>query len=154
MRWDYERTPAFLDFVTPQSNLTAVSAAQYPNLQNADYNINDYISTGNNRKAFTGAIQPRVGFTYRIDEEGRFTVFGGFGRSYDRNQFDFLQQELSVGAFQQRTFLFQGANPLNQCTPSATCIPWNPIYLTAEGRAQLASSSTGGGVNCASSRTI
>ena len=145
VRWDYERTPAFLDFVTPQTNLTAISAAQYPNLQNANYNINDYISTGNNRKAFMGAIQPRVGFTYRIDEEGRFTVFGGFGRSYDRNQFDFLQQELSVGAFQQRTFLFQGANPLNQCTPSSTCIPWNPIYLTAEGRAQLAQSSTGGG---------
>ncbi|WP_288411423.1 TonB-dependent receptor [uncultured Sphingomonas sp.] len=143
VRWDYERTPAFLDFVTPQSNLTAI--AQYPNLQNADYNINDYISTGDNRKAFMGAIQPRVGFTYRIDEEGRFTVFGGFGRSYDRNQFDFLQQELSVGAFQQRTFLFQGANPLNQCTPSSTCIAWNPIYLTAEGRAQLAQSSTGGG---------
>ncbi len=145
VRWDYERTPAFLDFVTPQANLTAISAAQYPNLQNADYNINDYISTGNNRKAFMGAIQPRVGFTYRIDEDGRFTVFGGFGRSYDRNQFDFLQQELSVGAFQQRTFLFQGANPLNQCTPSSTCIPWNPIYLTAEGRAQLAQSSVGGG---------
>ncbi len=145
VRWDYERTPAFLDFVTPQSNLTAISAAQYPNLQNADYNINDYISTGNNRKAFMGAIQPRVGFTYRIDEEGRFTVFGGFGRSYDRNQFDFLQQELSVGAFQQRTFLFQGADQLNPCTPSATCIAWNPIYLTADGRAQLASSSTGGG---------
>ncbi|MEH3041349.1 MAG: TonB-dependent receptor [Sphingomonas paucimobilis] len=145
IRWDYERTPAFLDFVTPQANLTAISAAQYPNLQNADYNINDYISTGNNRKAFMGAIQPRVGFTYRVDEDGRFTVFGGFGRSYDRNQFDFLQQELSVGAFQQRTFLFQGANPLDQCTPSSTCIPWNPIYLTAEGRAQLASSSVGGG---------
>lgn len=143
VRWDYERTPAFLDFVTPQANLTAI--AQYPNLQGADYNINDFISTGNNRKAFMGAIQPRVGFTYRVDEEGRFTVFGGFGRSYDRNQFDFLQQELSVGAFQQRTFLFQGANVLNQCTPSSTCIPWNPIYLTAEGRAQLASSSTGGG---------
>ncbi|MEP9401002.1 TonB-dependent receptor [Sphingomonas silueang] len=145
VRWDYERTPAFLDFVTPQSNLTAISPAVYPNLQNADYNINDFISTGNNRKAFTGAIQPRLGFTYRFDEAGRFTMFGGYGRSYDRNQFDFLQQELSVGSFQQRTFLFQGANPLNQCTPSATCIPWNPIYLTAEGRAQLAASSTGGG---------
>lgn len=145
VRWDYERTPAFLDFVTPQANLTAVSAAQYPNLQNTDYNINDYISTGSNRKAFTGAIQPRLGFTYRIDEEGRFTLFGGYGRSYDRNQFDFLQQELTVGSFQTRTFQFLNANTVNPCTASATCIQWNPIYLTAEGRQQLANSSVGGG---------
>ena len=145
VRWDYERTPAFLDFVTPQANLTAVSAAQYPNLQNADYNINDYISTGNNRKAFLGAIQPRLGFTYRIDEGGRFTVFGGYGRSYDRNQFDFLQQELTVGSFNVRTFQFQNADTVNPCTASATCIQWNPIYLTADGRQQLANSSLGGG---------
>lgn len=145
VRWDYERTPAFLDFVTPQANLTAVSPEQYPNLQNADYNINDYISTGSNRKAFLGAIQPRLGFTYRIDEEGRFTVFGGYGRSYDRNQFDFLQQELTVGSFNVRTFEFLNANTVNPCTASTTCIQWNPIYLTAEGRQQLANSSLGGG---------
>lgn len=147
LRWDYERTPAFLDFVTPQENIDAVSAANYPNLQNANYDINDYISDGTQRKAFTGAFQPRLGFDWQFDDAGRFTLFGGYGRSYDRNQFDFLQQEISVGSFQVRTFNFQGNNsiPNANCNPSSTCIPFNPIYLTPEGREQLANSSPGGG---------
>ncbi len=145
LRWDYERTPAYLDFVTTQENITAVSPANYPNLVNADYNINDYISNGSNRKAFTGAWQPRLGFTYRFDEAGRFALFGGYGRSYDRNQFDFLQQEVSQGAFATRTFNFIGADSQNPCTPSTTCVAWNPAYLTAEGRQQLLAGTTGGG---------
>ena len=148
LRWDYERTPAYLDFVTPAENVAAVSPANYPNLINADYDINDYISTGNNRKAFKGAWQPRLGFTYRFDEAGRFSMFGGYGRSYDRNQFDFLQQEVSQGAFPVRTFEFIGNNSLNACNPVAnpqTCIAFNPAYLTAEGRQGLLAGATGGG---------
>ncbi|WP_294247044.1 TonB-dependent receptor [uncultured Sphingomonas sp.] len=145
LRWDYERTPAFLNYVTSAENVNAVSPANYPNLINADYKISDYISTGSNRKAFKGAWQPRVGFTYRLDEQGRFAVFGGYGRSYDRNQFDFLQQELSNGRFQRREFLFQGADTINPCTPGPNCIPWNPIYLTEAGRQQLIGNGSPGG---------
>jgi outer membrane receptor protein involved in Fe transport len=145
LRWDYERTPAYLDYVTPAENVAAVSPANYPNLTNADYDINDYISTGNNRKAFKGAWQPRLGFTYRFDEAGRFSMFGGYGRSYDRNQFDFLQQEVSQGAYQVRTFNFIGNDSLNPCVPSQTCIAWNPAYLTEAGRQQLIGAAVGGG---------
>ncbi|WP_380783662.1 TonB-dependent receptor domain-containing protein [Sphingomonas sp. R86520] len=145
LRWDYERTPAYLKYVTSAENVAAVSPANYPNLINADYDINDYISTGNNRKAFKGAWQPRLGFTYRFDEAGRFSMFGGYGRSYDRNQFDFLQQEASQGAYQVRTFNFIGNDSLNPCVPSQTCIAWNPVYLTAAGRQQLSGAAIGGG---------
>lgn len=145
LRWDYERTPSYLNYVTSAENLAAVSPENYPNLINADYDINDYISNGHNRKAFKGAWQPRIGFTYRIDDAGRFAVFGGYGRSYDRNQFDFLQQELSQNAYSVHTFNFIGADSLNPCTASATCIPWDPIYLTAAGRQTLLASTTGGG---------
>lgn len=145
LRWDYERTPAYLNYVTSAENIAAVSPANYPNLVNADYDINDYISNGNNRKAFKGAWQPRLGFTYRFDDAGRFSMFGGYGRSYDRNQFDFLQQEVSQGAYQVRTFNFIGNDSLNPCTPSQTCIAWNPVYLTEAGRQQLIGASTGGG---------
>ena len=145
LRWDYERTPAYLDYVTSAENIAAVSPANYPNLVNADYDINDYISNGNNRKAFKGAWQPRLGFTYRFDDAGRFSMFGGYGRSYDRNQFDFLQQEVSQGAYQVRTFNFIGNDSLNPCVPSQTCIAWDPSYLTEAGRQQLANSATGGG---------
>jgi outer membrane receptor protein involved in Fe transport len=138
LRWDYERTPAFLNYVHPAAQVAAVSPANYPNLNGANYNINDYISTGSNRKAFMGAWQPRIGFSYKLDEAGRFTVFGGFGRSYDRTQFDFIQQELAQGQAAGRTFNFiVPGDTVNVCTPSATCIPYNPVYQTQAGRDAL-----------------
>jgi outer membrane receptor protein involved in Fe transport len=138
LRWDYERTPAFLDYVHPAAQVAAVSPANYPNLTGANYNINDYISTGKERKAFTGAFQPRIGFNYKLDEAGRFAIYGGFGRSYDRTQFDFIQQELTQGTGANRTFNFiVPGDTVNVCTPSATCIPYNPVYQTEAGRAAL-----------------
>jgi outer membrane receptor protein involved in Fe transport len=144
VRWDYEETPAFLDFVHPADAVAAVSPPNYTNLTNANYDINDFISTGEERKPFMGAFQPRIGFSYQIDEEGRFSVFGGYGRSYDRNQFDFLQQEIIQGAYTTRTFNFITGDPLNTCTPSTTCVAWNPIYLTEAGRQQLLAGTPGG----------
>lgn len=151
LRWDYERTPAFLNYVhdpaivalvTGQTNGLNGQPPRYNNLANADYDINDYISTGNERKAFKGAWQPRIGFSYELDDEARFVVFGGYGRSYDRTQFDFIQQELAQGLFAGRTFNFfvpgsPGPEADDNCTPSVTCVAWNPIYLTPEGRQQL-----------------
>jgi outer membrane receptor protein involved in Fe transport len=138
IRWDYERTPAFENYVHSPEQVAAVSPTNYPNLNNANYNINDYISTGSERKPFLGAFQPRVGFSYELDEAGRFVLFGGYGRSYDRNQFDFIQQELVQGQASSRTFNFNNpGDTVNTCTPSPTCIPWDPVYLTPEGRAAL-----------------
>src|SRR3546814_15641159 len=75
VRWDYERTPAFLDFVHPADAVNAVSPANYPNLINADYDINDFISTGSERKAFMGAWQPRIGFSSQPYDEARYLRF-------------------------------------------------------------------------------
>lgn len=141
LRWDYDETPVYNDFVHSPQSLAAVSPANYPNLTNADYDINDYISTGSERSTFKDAFQPRIGFSYEIDEESRFVVFGGAGRSYDRNQFDFIQQETNVGSFTTRTFNFQvPGDTRNDCAPGPTCVPWDPIYLTPEGRASLVNS--------------
>src|SRR5690606_18088477 len=105
---------------------------------NANYNIRDYISTGTERKAFAGAWQPRLGFTWDLDEDGQFSLFGGYGRSYDRTQFDFIQQELAQGQAASRTFNFNNpGDTVNTCVPSATCIAWNPVYLTPAGREAL-----------------
>jgi outer membrane receptor protein involved in Fe transport len=146
VRWDYERTPAFLnykhnqavvDLVTGVTINPATGLPAYPNLLNADYDINDFISTGSEREAFKGAIQPRIGFSYDIDGDRRWVLFGGYGRSYDRNQFDFIQQELAQGLATNRTFNFLNAGSPEPCAPSVTCVPFDPIYLTPEGRAQL-----------------
>ncbi|WP_321162996.1 TonB-dependent receptor, partial [Sphingomonas sp. Leaf33] len=142
LRWDYERTPAFLNYVTPAAQVAAVSPANYPNLIGANYAITDYISTGNNRRAFKGAFQPRLGFSYTLDDADRFTVFGGYGRSYDRTQFDFIQQELTQGSGASRTFNFlnSGLPTGEQCTASTTCIAFNQAYLTQAGRDALIAS--------------
>jgi len=138
LRWDYEETPAFLNYVHSAAQVAAVQPANYPNLTGANYNINDYISTGKERKAFTGAFQPRIGFNYKLDEAGRFAIFGGFGRSYDRTQFDFIQQELAQGQAAGRTFNFiVPGDTVNVCTPSPTCIPYSASYQTEAGRAAL-----------------
>lgn len=145
VRWDYEETPAFLNYVHSPEQVAAVSPENYPNLVNADYDINDYISTGTEREPFMGAIQPRIGFSYELDADRRFVLFGGYGRSYDRNQFDFLQQEIAQGLAANSTFTFLNAgNPDGECTPSPICVPFDPIYLTPEGRAQLVASAPPG----------
>lgn len=144
IRWDYERTPSYLNWVTPADAVAAVSPANYPNLVNADYRIADYISTGKERKAFTGAFQPRIGFSYALDADRRFTLFGGYGRSYDRNQFDYLQIERNSGAFRTLGFQFNNGDPAHSCA-NASCVAWDPNYLTPAGLATLATSTTGGG---------
>ena len=147
IRWDYEETPSYLDFVTPQDVINAVSPANYPNIyfDNVEYDINDYITDGTQRSAFKGAFQPRLGFTYQIMDQGRLVLFGGYGRSYDRNQFDFLAQEQSINAYSTRTFNFITGDPNNTCNPSPTCVPFDPVYLTPEGLAQLVAGAGAGG---------
>ena len=153
LRWDYEKIPSYLDFQTRPDVVDLVTGVTrgtngqplYPNLANANYDIRDYISTGSERKAFLGAFQPRIGFSYELDEAGRFVVFGGYGRSYDRNQFDFLQQEVSVGSYAIRTFNFLTGDPRNTCRAGPTCVAFDPIYLTEAGRAQLLANAPFGG---------
>ncbi|MHB8912833.1 MAG: TonB-dependent receptor, partial [Lysobacter sp.] len=130
VRWDYEQTPSFEDHVTPAALVTALR--NFPNINNAnvDYNINDYIGTGSNRSAFKDAFQPRLGFSYDLRGDQRHVIFGGAGRSYNRNQFDFLQLEQNRLAFQRYTYRFN--TPGHSCTPSATCFNFDPSFLDSE----------------------
>ena len=75
MRWDLEENPSYLDFVTPQFLLDSfnteidrrrasptVSRWALSSDPNAAIDINDYISTGNNRAAYRGRVPaaPRI----------------------------------------------------------------------------------------------
>ncbi|MCT7057404.1 hypothetical protein, partial [Salmonella enterica] len=83
-----------LNYVTPASVIAAINS-QDPNapagqtyaqtLAKGGVNINDYISTGNNRKAQKNEIQPRIGFSNDLFGDEEHGIFGGWGRSYDRN---------------------------------------------------------------------
>ena len=136
VRWDYETTPAYLDHVTPAGVIAAFNT-QDPNapagqtyaetLAKGGININDYISNGHNRNAPTDEIQPRFGVSYDLNADQKHVVFGGAGRSYDRDLFDYLQLEETKSALPQDQIFFNV--PERPCTPSPTCIPWNPAYL-------------------------
>jgi len=90
--------------------------------------LNRYVATGNNRKPFKGAFQPRVGFSYGIDEASRTTVFGGWGLYYDRIPFDFAIDEKLKTSYPNYTVRFapQGTAPI------AGQVAFNPSYLTAD----------------------
>src|SRR3546814_9632359 len=71
----------------------AAALRGWTNIQNTDYNIEDYISTGGNRDNFNGAWQPRFGFSYDLFGDQEHVIFGGAGRAYDRNIFDYRSEE-------------------------------------------------------------
>jgi len=139
LRWDYEESPAYLDYVTP-ANVVAALNAPNPDgnappgqtyaqaLALGGVNINDYISNGHNRSAAKDQWQPRLGFSYDLNGDEQHVIFGGVGRSYDRDLFDYLQLEQTKQALSQFTYYFQDAsgNCHNNSTP---CIPWDPKYL-------------------------
>jgi outer membrane receptor protein involved in Fe transport len=139
VRWDYEETPSYLNFVTPADILAGLEAidpradpalgqSYRQTLALGGVDIDDYISTGGNRDAFTGAIQPRVGFSYDLFGDERHVIFGGAGRSYDRNVFDYISLERSKGTFP--TYVRSFDAPGHPCTPGeGECIAWDPTYL-------------------------
>ena len=151
VRWDYEETPSYLNYVTPESVIGAINS-QDPNapagqtyaqtLAKGGVNINDYISTGSNRHAQKNEIQPRLGFSNDLFGDEEHVIFGGWGRSYDRNLYESLQVEQTKSVLSQPTLLFN--TPLEPCTLSATCLAWDPSYLNIATLQALVAGSTAG----------
>jgi TonB dependent receptor-like, beta-barrel/Carboxypeptidase regulatory-like domain len=163
VRWDYEKVPLFNDYVTPASVVTALNspgalAGYSPNVTYAQLlaksfpgdpatNINDYISTGSNRKSPTDEWQPRIGFAYDINADQHYVVFGGYGRSFDRALFNQLSYETTkVGLYNNPQIYFPSPFTNDSFGPCATaadvnpnnhCYAWNPNYLTASGLATI-----------------
>jgi outer membrane receptor protein involved in Fe transport len=143
VRWDVEWNSGYLNNVTPANVVAALNSLD-PNAQTAfpgqtyaqtvakgGVNINDYISNGHNRDPYMGEIQPRLGFSYDINADQRHVVFGGYGRSYDRDEYQFLQTEKTKTALPEITVYF---DPPANCTSvggkvGSPCFAWNPKYL-------------------------
>ena len=137
VRWDYEVNPSYEDYVLDP--FIATQLRNWPNIRNTDYNVNDYISNGSNRSSYKGAIQPRLGFSYDLFGDQRHVIFGGAGRAYDRNIFDYMAREFYSGATTTVTLNF--LTPLHPCGAAAnnrSCVAWNPALLTPEGIAAYA----------------
>ncbi|MBN7137591.1 hypothetical protein A7A76_23095 [Lysobacter enzymogenes] len=138
LRWDYEQTPSYEDFRTPANLVAALRGWANINNPNVDYDYNNYISNGSNRKAFKDGWQPRLGFSYDLAGDERHVIFGGAGRSYNRNQFDYLSFERYRLAFQQITYQFNQPNHACTVTPNGNCFNFDPSFYDPEVLAALA----------------
>ncbi|MBS0383361.1 MAG: TonB-dependent receptor [Proteobacteria bacterium] len=153
VRWDMERNPSYLDWVTPASVVAALNGPDphsgapagqtyAQSLANGGININDYISNGHNRSAYKGEWQPRLGFSYDLNADQKHVIFGGAGRAYDRDLYNYLQLEQTKFALSEPTIYFSSAT--NACR-GAPCFPWNPSYANSVAALQgLTAGSTAG----------
>ena len=154
IRWDYEKTPSYLDYVTPASVVSAINS-QDPNapagqtyaqtLALGGINVNDYIANGSSRSAKTDEWQPRLGFSYDLNGDQEHVFFGGLGRAYDRDSFDYLQLELSKATFPSYEVFFNSPNG-QSCDPATqgNCFNWDPSLYDINNLRSLVSA-TGGG---------
>jgi hypothetical protein len=138
VRWDYETNAVNNDYVTP----VAAAAALRSLPATSYFNPENYISTGTNRKPFAGAIAPRVGFSWDVKGDRTTVIFGGFGRYYDRNNFNNTVDELSRSINPVGIFRFSSDGQPRNGLPT---IQWDPAYGTREGLLALRAASTSAG---------
>ncbi|HVK41470.1 MAG TPA: TonB-dependent receptor [Phenylobacterium sp.] len=148
LRWDYEDNAVNNDFVTPTRIRDALAAIEaIPGYDFPSYfNPADYISDGD-RDAFTGAWQPRIGFSYDVFDDERTVLFGGAGRYYDRIGFNFaFDERFKYQQFNKEIFFSNAGGPISTGgTGTVDTVAWDPIYLTAAGLDPLLDAAPGAG---------
>lgn len=144
IRWDYETNAKNENFVTPPNVAAALRA--YPGWKAAGINPEDYISTGQNRHPFSGAIQPRLGVAYDVFGNRDLIVFAGAGRYYDRPLFITAGIETIKNYYQSITTL-QFCNGTGVTAPPAGCVNFtNALRDVNNLRALAIAQNTGGDV--------
>jgi outer membrane receptor protein involved in Fe transport len=144
LRWDYEKIPSYVDNVTPPEVVDALLNGHDPSapagqtyaqqLALGGIDIHDYISNGSDRSVDKNNFAPRLGFSYDINSDESLVLFGGIGRSYDRNLFDYMGLEQVKSALSSYQIKFVETTG---CTPSAgSCVHWDPRYLNGIGELQ------------------
>lgn len=123
LRWDAETNMFNNDWVTPDSIRTQLG----PVVTAAGYNPGDYFTRGGeDRPMYLGAFQPRIGFSFDVQGNGRTIVHGGFGIYYDREVWNHLIDESFRLTWVKRAFDFTSTGDPNR-------IPWRAEYLSREG---------------------
>lgn len=107
IRWDVDTNGRNPDFVTPTAAVEALlDLAANPLSAGAFWDVDDYISTGDNRDTDYNNIAPRIGFSYDINEDQRTVIFGGYGRYYDRTLFRNAAEETLLAQFRSGELFF------------------------------------------------
>jgi outer membrane receptor for ferrienterochelin and colicin len=131
IRWDYESDMLDNSFVTPPAVKAALDTVVPSN----------YFTDGTQRPAYTGAFQPRVGFSYALDEDGRTTLFGGFGVYFDRDLYDNVAIIEQYNEQHPNYNFFFFRNPADS---AAGKVRWNNAYLSKQGLLGLLASGQAG----------
>lgn len=142
LRWDYEDNAVNNDYSTPQAIRDTLNAIQaLPGYDFPSYfNPADYITNG--RDAFTGAFQPRIGFSFDVFDDERTVIFGGAGRYYDRVGFNFAFDERFKPFQFNKEIFFSVAGGMRG---GVNTVAWNPTYLTPAGLDPLLAAAPGSG---------
>ncbi|WP_224247858.1 TonB-dependent receptor [Hyalangium gracile] len=133
LRWDVETQPLNNDYVTPEDVRVAVEElARLVEPTNGPdfFRVENYLTDGNQRPIFLGAVQPRLGVTFDVRDDGRTVLFAGAGRYYDRTLFNTAVDERLRLQYQVRTFQFSRDGSMRNGQPT---IAWRPEYLTRAG---------------------
>lgn len=133
VRWDVETGMYNRNYVTPQAIRDSVTA--YRSQLFVDVDPNRYFTDGTDRHLFLGAIQPRFGVSYALDEAAKTTIFASAGIFYDRLNFNATFDETYRRQFQQYTFFFS-----DTATTDPSKIQWQPGYLSKAGLAGIIAS--------------
>ncbi len=131
IRWDYETGMYDKDFVTPApliDTLTQLRSQLFIDIDPARY-----FTDGNQRKAYTGAFQPRLGFSYALDRDKSTVLFVSGGIFYDRFGFN---------SFIDETYRRQHPNLFFNFGTDTTGgkIVWDPKYFSRQGLLDLVAS--------------
>lgn len=129
VRWDYESDMLNNDYVTPQAVRDSIRLPIFED--SVLFRIPDsYFTDGGDRPAFLGALQPRLGFSYALDEQGKTILFGGFGIFYDRHFYNAALDEKFRRQYKVLTFRFSDDG---QPRDGFNTIQWNDTYLSKAG---------------------
>ncbi|HEX8906702.1 MAG TPA: carboxypeptidase regulatory-like domain-containing protein, partial [Longimicrobiaceae bacterium] len=120
IRWDYESHMMNYDYVTPGAIVDSLT--KYQSQLFLPLDPNRYFSNGSDRHPFTGAFQPRLGFSFGLDSENRTAIFGGWGIFYDRTLFDQALEESFALQHPSYRIEFDTTNAPGK-------LRWNPAYL-------------------------
>ena len=134
LRWDYETNGFNNNYRTPAAAAAALRALP----KTFYFDPENYITDGNDRRPFKGAFAPRFGFSWDLNDDGSTVVFGGFGRYYDRNNFNNTVDELSRTINPIGVFRFSANGAPRSGLPTTA---FQPAYLTRAGLLALVASS-------------